>query len=465
MRIIDKLKEKGEQTLKIASQMKIDEAEAYLVYNKVLTIRLVNNSIFEAKGIEDIGLGVRVILGNGLGFSSTSDLSQEGIIKTIESAIKATKTRTIPKNYSFPKPAKKPLIEGIYDKKLAELPEEEAVEIAFQMINESLNYSTKIEDNAGVLNIIEYHTVIMNTHGLCMDDSGTFFEASLTATAKEASTTSEGSESIAGRSLDKLKANIVGKSAAKIAVDGLKAEKISEGEYQLILDATPTADITSYASMLVSPPIAKLYMPLFLNKIGEKIGSEILTLIDNPLMSGGIGSSSIDDEGVPSRKTTIIENGVLKTFVYDTFYAKLENRQSTGNAIREIFTAGISSLPGKNYNSEPIPLPRNPYIEPRDWKKKEIIEDTKEGLLSKFFHYTRITNPIRGDFTSVLRMGLYYIKNGEITYPVKKSRIMDNFFNILKNIDAISSELAVGGGWGSYTHAPTIRTKAHITPV
>mgnify|MGYP007084797048 CR=1 FL=1 len=110
-------------------------------------------------------------------------------------------------------------------------------------------------------------------------------------------------------------------------------------------------------------------------------------------------------------------------------------------------------------------MPRNPHFEPGEWKREEILEETKHGLLVRRFHYTRLTNPTRGDFTSVLRMGLYAVENGEIAGTLKKSRLLDNLLNMLQNVDAVSDELVVAGSWGNYCHTPVIRTRAHVAPI
>jgi PmbA protein len=455
----------GEQILKIARQQKAEEAEAYLVSNRVLTVRLVNNSVFEAKGVHDIGVGIRVVKEKGLGFSSTADFASKSLKKAVKAALDAAKTRKLPFKYSFPSPAKPPKVRGVYDPNLAKMPSDKAVDLAYQMVEESLAYNRKIKDNAGVFNLVVYQTLIMNSHGLKAEDKGTFFEASLTATPKRGARSAEGAEATAGRSLKELRPEEIGRNAAEMAVSGLKAQALKEGTYQLILDPEPAVDIDGYVSFLCSPMIARLYYPLFLDKLGKKVGSEKLTVVDDPLMPNGIGSSPIDDEGLPSQKIIIMERGVIKNFVYDTFYGAMEKKTPTASGARAAFAVGVSSFPGKNYNGEPIPIPRNPYIMPGDWKREEIIEDTKEGLLVKRFHYTRLTNPTRGDFTSVLRMGLYQIKNGEIASALKKSRLIDNLLNILKNVDAVSDKLTVAGTWGGYAHTPVIRTKAHVVPV
>ncbi len=463
--LMTSLKEAGKTLLKIAEKKGLDEAEAYLVSNKVLTVRLVNNSVFEAKGVHDIGVGLRVIQDKMLGFSSTADLSRKSLEKLVEAAASTAKARKLPFKYSFQKPGKIPRVAGVYDKKLAELPSEKAVDLAYQIVDASLAHSKKIKDNAGVLNVVCYETLLLNTHGVSAKNSGTFFEASLSATAKSGKEVSEGSDATAGRSLKDLKPKKVGENAAEMAVSGLKSKKLKEGNYTVILDYEPACGVLGYVSMLVSPMIARLYFPLFLNKMGKKIASQQISLIDDPLMPNGVGSAPVDDEGTPSRKQVIIDKGVLKAFVYDSFYGAIENKKTTGNAVRASFAVGVSSFPGKNYNGEPIPAPRNPYFKPGKWKREEILEETKEGLLVRRFHYSRLTNPTRGDFTSVLRMGLYAVKKGEVAGALKKSRLLDNLLNMLQNVDAVSDKLVVAGSWGDYAHTPVIRTKAHVAPI
>lgn len=459
------LREAGKTVLEIAEKKGLDEAEAYLVSNKVLTIRLVNNAVFESKGVHDIGVGLRLIKGSMLGFSSTADLSKKSLKELVDAAASTAKARKLPFKYSFPKPGKMPRVAGVYSKKLAELPSEKAVELAYDMVEASMAHNKKIVDNAGVLNVVSYETLVLNTHGVSAKNRGTFFEASLSATAERGKSVSEGSEATAGRSLRELKPKGIGEKAAEMAVSGLKSKKLKEDTYTVILDYEPAVGVIGYISYLVSPMIARLYFPLFLDKLGKKIASSQVTLIDDPLMPKGVGSAPVDDEGTPSKKQVIINRGVLKRFVYDSFYGAIEKEKTTGSAVRASFAVGVSSFPGKNYNGEPIPFPRNPYFKPGKWKREEIVEETKQGLLVRRFHYTRLTNPTRGDFTSVLRMGLYAVKNGEITGALKKSRLLDNLLNMLQSIDAVSDKLVVAGSWGDYAHTPVMRTKAHVAPI
>lgn len=464
-RILANLKEAGKAVLKIAERKGLDEAEAYLVSNKVLTIRLVNNAVFESKGVHDVGVGLRVIKGKTLGFSSTADLSEKSLNRLVDAAASTAKARKLPFKYSFPRPAKTPKVAGVYDEKLAKLPPEKAVELANDAVEASLKHGKKIVDNAGVLNLVNYETLLINSHGVSAGNLGTFFEISLSATARSGPEVSEGSEATAGRSLRDLKPEDVGKKAAEMAVSGLKAQKLKEDTYRVILDYEPARAVLYYTSMLVSSMNAKLYYPLFLGKIGKKVADAQLSMIDDPLMPHGVGSASVDDEGTPSERQVIIDRGVLKKFVYDSFYGAMEKKKSTSSGVRAGFVVGMSSFPGKNYNVEPVPTARNPYFAPGKWSRDEMVKDTRQGLLVRRFHYTRLTNPTRGDFTSVLRMGLYSVKNGEVTGALKKSRLLDNLLNMLQNVDAVSDKLAVAGNWGDYNHTPLLRTRAHVAPV
>lgn len=457
------IRERAQRILDIMTKFKADEAEAYVVSNRLFTVRLVNNVVFEAKGVLDIGVGLRVIKNRGLGFSSTSDVSDKGIESATKTAIESAKRRKLPFKYSFPEPTKPSKVERIYDNKVARLPEDEAVHLAYSMVETALDYDKRIKDNSGVLNLVEYHVTTLNSHGVDAVDKGTLIEASLTSTAESNGIAVEGADSHGYRMLDDLDTGAIGRKAAEMAVKGLKSETIREGRYAVILDPGPLAATMVYVNYLISPLFARMRFPILLDKIGKKIGSDLVNIYDEPAYPGGFNSSCIDDEGVGTKKTPIVKNGVFKNFVYDTQYASMEGKKSTGNGIRFAFVTGVSTFLGKNYNLEPIPRLTNGLFAAGDAKRDEVIEDTKDGLLAMRSHYTRITNPTKGDFTTVFRMGLNRVKNGEIVGALKKSRLYDNILSILSNIDLVGDNITSAGSWGNYALVPTIRiSKAHV---
>ncbi len=443
------------------------EAEAFYLKNDVFTARIANRKIVEAKGAVDEGLAVRVLTrDNGLGFSSTSKLDEEGIREAISRAIKIASKRKLKFKYSMPKPQKYSIVEGTFDGELANLTREHAVELAHKAINSAEEYSDKIVDIAGTINIVKYQVRIVNSNGLEAEDRGTFIEGVIATTAKDYGVESEGYESLKCRYLSDFDPEFIGRESAKMAVDGLKAKRLTEGTYTAIFAPRASADIALRVGTFSNPIIAKTTLQFFLGKEGELVASEKLTILDDPRMPKGPHSCSIDDEGVPTRTKYLLENGVFKGFYYDSKTAAMESKESTGNGFRPPGPAGFTRLPGKLYITEPTPRPSTLVIRSGSDSLDDLISEVKNGLLVKHLHYARISNTVTGDYTAVLRMGLYKIEHGEIAYAVKKSRILDNILKMLSNVDAVANDVRVAGQWGNYAVAPSLRIKQlKVVPV
>ena len=146
-------------------------------------------------------------------------------------------------------------------------------------------------------------------------------------------------------------------------------------------------------------------LSVYANKKGQKVASELITVIDDATLPGKYGSFSFDDEGNYSQQTVLIEKGVLKDYLYDYLTAKKENRASTGNGRRE------------SYQHRPLPRMTNTFIAPGDTDPEEIISSTKKGLFVKKMGGGQV-NTTTGDFVFDVTEG-YLIENGIITSPVR----------------------------------------------
>jgi len=158
-----------------------------------------------------------------------------------------------------------------------------------------------------------------------------------------------------------------------------------------------------------------------MNKIGNKVAVENFTLRDIGNLPNGYNTRKFDDEGVPTRSTEIISNGVLKTYLFNTSYARKYNRETTANA-------GLV-----------MPHPWNLYVEPGDFS--DDIFDIPHGIYVTNVWYTRFQNYVTGDFSTIPRDGIFIIKNGEIKGAIKNIRISDNVIRMLKNVDAIGKNV------------------------
>ncbi|RLF47275.1 MAG: TldD/PmbA family protein [Thermoplasmata archaeon] len=285
--------------------------------------------------------------------------------------------------------------------------------------NEAINGAIKeAKEVAGVL----YGTIekikVYNSKGITCEDKNSTAYLSLRAMNDDASAHAVS----CSRRLDAIDTK-AGREAAEIAADVKDAKKVEERKYDVLFTPLSFADLVSNLGNFSSAFAIDAGYSFLADKIGKKVANECITLYDSGVERDGIFSRKFDDEGVATAKTKIIGNGVLKTYLHNGTTAMLHNAKTTGNA-------GIVA-----------PHPWNLIIESGDWKKEEMIEEIKEGLLITNVWYTRFQNYRNGDFSTVARDAAFYIKNGEIEHAVKGIRISDNLQRIFENITALSKEI------------------------
>ncbi len=171
---------------------------------------------------------------------------------------------------------------------------------------------------------------------------------------------------------------------------------------------------------------------VYSGKIGEKVASELITVVDDATLENLYGSYKIDDEGIPSQKVILIEKGILKNFLYDRYFALKYGKISNGHGRRE------------NFRHIPLPRMANTYIEKGAHNPEDIIKSIDKGLLIKKMGGGEV-NPLTGDFVFEVREG-YFIDKGEIVYPVKGVTLVGNGPQVLKMIDMVGNDLEFSCG-------------------
>jgi PmbA protein len=172
-------------------------------------------------------------------------------------------------------------------------------------------------------------------------------------------------------------------------------------------------------------------------KLGQKIAGDNVNIIDDGTIAGGFGTSPFDGEGVPTRRTVVIENGVLKSYLLNTYTAKKLGLQTTGNASR-----GLAGTPGIG--------PGNYFLQPGKKTAKELISGIKEGLYVTEFLGQGV-NLVTGDYSRGAS-GMW-ISGGEFAYPVEEITVAGNLKELFFNISEIANDLEFRGS----VAAPTIR--------
>jgi PmbA protein len=212
-----------------------------------------------------------------------------------------------------------------------------------------------------------------------------------------------------------------GKKAGEIAKQAKNPKQGREGKYDVVFDPLFVGSLLGMWGSMTSAYNVMVQLSIFVNKLGEKVSSEIVTLRDVPA-SYSMANRVFDDEGVPTQENVIIEKGQLKTYLHNTSTAKIFKTKTTANA-------GIV-----------FPMPWNIEMDSGDIDREELLKEVRHGLYLTNTWYTRFQNYKTGDFSTIPRDGIFQIENGEIRRSLKNIRLSDNALRMLKNITGISKE-------------------------
>lgn len=228
--------------------------------------------------------------------------------------------------------------------------------------------------------------------------------------------------------------NIEGKKVAKEAVELLRAEKPPGGYLTVIVDPDIAGLLAHEVMGHASEADEIVKKRSFLTGIvGEKVGSELVTMVDDGTVPGAHGTIPFDSEGTPSSRTVIIENGIYKGYMHNLETAAMMNVKPTGNGRAQ------------DYNRRVWVRMTNTFFERGDWDLEEMISETKEGLLA-VKALSGMEDPVGGGFEARALKG-YIIKNGERKALVRSFTLTGNALDILKTVDAVSKDFELQGGY------------------
>ena len=420
-----------EKALNHSKKIGIDECEIVSVKKKTTTVRITDSEIAEIKQNFDETYGIRIIHQKKIVSSQTTD--KQNINKNIENIFN-TMSNLKPREFWKKLPDKVSIkkIDGTFDKKLENVSGSNAIDIAQNMINSTIN--DKVSTITGSLNIVSENFQLENSNGLKFADKSTYITGIINAESEFGNIPVSGIGHASSRTLLNFSAQQIGNDAKNMCVKAINPQKIDSGKYSIIFEPYSVGELLAFviaANFNFKTFVEK--KSCFSNDLDKKIGIEELNLIDDPHVQEGIGTKSVDDEGIETQKRNLIENGIFKnTFsnLYDSFK---EGIKSSGNASR------VGSPMGRS--SEPITIsaPHNLKINSGTSSQNDMIKDTKRGLLVGRLWYTYAVNPIKGDFSCTARSGIHFIENGEIKNSGKSVRIIHNLATMLKNISEIGN--------------------------
>lgn len=418
------------------------EAEAYIEVGRNADARVRDGEIEDLTQATSKGVGLRVFVKNRVGFVSSSDFSPAALDRIVERAIELAEVSApnpfngLPSKKTHGKPTD---VGALFDEKVASLPADWKIKAALEMekVIRSVDPRIKtVETCAAGESVSEVY--FASSGGLQGSYAGTTVYLYAAPVASEGDQLQTAYWYDGRRFLEDLGTpESVGRRAAERSLRVLGAKKVKSQKCPVVFDPYMTAAFISNVAEAASGDDVFRKSSFLASQLGKRVAPAHVNLVDDGVFRRGINTAPFDGEGVPTRRTPIINAGVLEGFLYDEFTARKAKTRSTGSASR-------------TYRNLPSIGTTNLMLEPGTRTPEEIIREIPNGLYvtSMLGHGA---NTVTGDYSRGAN-GLW-IENGELTRPVQEITVGGNLNDMLRDMDAVGNDLT----FHASTAAPTIR--------
>ena len=328
--------ELARKALKLAEKAGAEEAEIYYAANHSTGVNFKKDALENAKDRFSEGIGIRAIVNGAVGFASTNSAAE--LENAVEVAVAEARVReNDPDWVSLPSNGKYPRVSGIFDKKVEAMELEECIEYALALVEGTKEFPGTLPTSGGFTRAKSRH-LILNTNGIEIEEESTAVSGFVDVITVNGHT-STAYDFAVSRSLD-IDFFALGKNASDLALKSNGGIKIEPQKTDVIFHPFAFSDIIeeALAPSIDADNVQKGRSGL-IEKLGEELAVPELSIYDDGLIEAGIETSASDDEGVPSQRTTVIEKGVLKTYLYDSYTAGKAGVKSTGNGSRSSYTS------------------------------------------------------------------------------------------------------------------------------
>ena len=403
-----------------------DAYEIYIDETKLIELDSKQDELNFAKEEIDLGLGIRVIKDNKIGFAFTSNLKK--IVETANQAVENTKLNKTDENYAFSETEKVRDVKKVYDNKFNDLNLDESVEVLKTVISTATDSGCDVTGSG--FSASEGRSLIINSNDVSIENKGTGFGIGLSVTIQKDGKIATAYNSQSSRFFD-IDGEKLANEVCDLAKNSLETKPIETNDYDVVLDYYAATGLLQTFIGAFDGENVRRGRSILKDKIGTEIANPTLSIIDNPLLEKGMYSTKCDGEGSVSQKTDLIKEGVLNSFIYDIYTANKQNVETTSNGFRG------------SYITTPMISPSN--LEFKFSEMKDLSEVDK-GVLTTSVLGAHTANPISGDF-SVEASNAFKIENGELTDPVEKAMISGNIFEIMKKVECLNSEIKQYGSF------------------
>lgn len=406
-----------------------EAVEAYAEESRHTDVEARKGEVEGLTSADSRGVGVRVIAGGRLGFAYAADPSDDEIVATVERARENATFGTEDENNVLADASEYEPIEGLFFDEQAAMPADDKVSLALQVERVAVSSDPNVGkvEQCGFGDAIG-RVAIASTTGVSAEFRRTgCWCVAVTLAERDGDTQTGFSFQVAHRAAD-LDPDAVAREAAERAARMLGAVKPQTQRVPVLLDPFAASSFVGMLAGALSAESVQKGRSLFADLVGERVGADVFTLVDDGRLLDGPAAAPFDDEGVPAGRTDLIGAGVLNGFLHNTYTARRGSTTSTGNASR----AGYRSTPGVGAT--------NFYVQPGSMSFESLLAKADGGVLIQDVSGVHSgANPISGEF-SVGATGLR-IAGGALGEPVREMTIASTLPDMLKSVAAVGSDL------------------------
>ncbi|WP_461829596.1 TldD/PmbA family protein [Aquifex sp.] len=422
------LKEKAGYILSTLMSQGGEYGEIFYEHSRTTRMHLEDNKIDKITHGHDEGVGIRLIKGGKTYYGYTTN-------PTYENLLELAKTLARGEGHG-PVAVGKKYIQGWTEVVID--PDSEGLKFRAEILkranDKARSFGDKIKQVLAVLMDKTRDILIINSLGETAEDLQKRVVFFVEVVASDGETLQRGYESLGGRKgfeiFNETPPELVAEKAAKRALLMLEAKPAPAGEFTVVMSSQAGGTMIHEAvGHGLEADLVQQGLSVYAGKIGEKVASELVTVVDDATLPHHNGSFTVDDEGVPAQRKVLIKDGILVGYMYDRLRAMRDGVESTGNGRRQ------------SYAHIPIVRMTNTFIDKGKENPEDIIKDTKKGVLVVKMGGGEV-NTVTGDFVFEVMEG-YMIENGEITYPIRGATLIGNGPKALQDVDAVGNDL----GW------------------
>lgn len=438
------LREVAARVVELARKAGADEAEAFVERSRHASVQVRNGEIEELSEAASKGIGLRVIRGGRLGFSSTTDFDPRALQTLVERAVALSKETAPDPANALPGPkelrlSERPRVERLFDDAVAAIDPGWKVRTAFEIEKAARAEDPRCSnfEGSGAGEAVT-EIAIASSHGLVDSERDTWIHLWCSPVAKDGESLQTASWSDYRRHFSELEsAESVGRTAARRAVRMLGARQAKTCRVPVIFDPLMAAGFFGSIASALNGELVYKRSSFLGGKMGERVASPLVTMVDDGRLPGALGSGAFDGEGVPTARLPLLEAGVVRAFLYDVRTARKAKARTTGHARR-----GYASLPSIGSS--------NLLVQAGTTPPEELVRGVKQGLYVTAM-LGRGANVVTGDYSRGAN-GVW-IENGELTYPVQEATVAGDLTQMLQAIDALGTDVTMRGS----VAAPSIR--------